>query len=264
MKTKLSRKLGLTKRRSAALLPNLLTTAALLTAFYSLVASWQANYIVAAAAIIVAAFLDAFDGRIARLTKSTSSFGEHYDSLADVTAFGVAPAFLAFSWGIHSLGNVGIALCFIYMACCCVRLARFAVGSEGGYRFRGMPSPTGGGYVAALIWLLQIYSLPQTTAMAAVALILLGTGLLMVSSLPFISGRPFRFLSRSHSSINIIIAIFYCGLLVTRPAETLFISGCLYILFAFSTALQKWISERKRRSKARKLHPYVPNKTKGR
>ena len=260
MKTKFSNKLGLTKRRSAALLPNLLTTASLLTAFYSLVASWQQDYIIAAATIIIAAFLDAFDGRIARLTKSTSSFGEHYDSLADVIAFGVAPAFLAFSWGIHTLGNVGIALCFIYMACCCVRLARFAVGSEGGYRFRGMPSPTGGGYVASLIWLFQLYPLPNPVAISMVALVLLGTGLLMVSSLPFISGRPFRFLARSRAGLNIILVIFYCGLLVTRPAETLFISGCLYILFAFSIAIQKLISE-KRRLRPHKSRAYVPKKT---
>ena len=234
------------KHRSAMLLPNLLTTTALLTAFYSLVATWEQNYVYAAIAIIIAAFLDAFDGRVARFTRSTSSFGEHYDSLADVIAFGVAPAFLAFGWGIHHFSEAGIALCFVYVACCCMRLARFSTGDEGKYKFRGMPSPTGGGYIASLIWLLETYPMPEYLAQSIIVIALPTVGLLMVSSLPFISGRSFRFLSRSHSGPTLLLVIFYFGLLIAYPPETLLVSGCLYIFLALAYSARRSLSEHKK------------------
>lgn len=222
-------------------LANLLTTASILVSFYAMVAALDGNFTYASAAIIIAAFLDAFDGRIARLTRTANSFGEHYDSLADAIAFGVAPALLIFLWGLEDLGNAGWGVCFIFIACCCVRLARFSTNAstEGKTHFHGMPSPAAGGYIASLIWLLETYPISDDYGLPLVAVVTTLTALLMVSALPFMSSR--RFMLFSPGLINLVIAIVYLGLLVSRPAETLFISGCFYILITFASAARNKI-----------------------
>ena len=231
------------KRKYPVKLANLLTTASILVSFYAIIAALDGNFTHSAAAIIIAAFLDAFDGRIARLTNTATSFGEHYDSLADVIAFGVAPALLAFCWGVGDFGGIGWGACFIFIACCCVRLARFSTNtgasSEGAVHFCGMPSPAAGGYIASLIWLLETYPLPHTLALLFVTVILTMTALLMVSTLPFMSSR--RFILSSPALINLVLAIIYFGLLIARPAEVLFFSGCLYILITLVSSLRKQI-----------------------
>ena len=215
------------------LLPGILTTASLFLSFYSIVSSIGGEYKIAAIAIIIAAFFDAFDGRVARFTNSSSTFGEHYDSLADVIAFGVAPAVLIYTRGADLWNNIGISLAFVYMACCCVRLARFSSTSgEGGKEFNGMPSPTGGGFVAVTIWNLELYPIEPQLAIYVTGIITLITSLLLVSNLPFISGRRFIIFTNHRISINTVGAIFYFSLLAIKPAEVLFLSGCLYICLA--------------------------------
>lgn len=222
------------------LLPGLLTTASLFISFYSIVVAINGEYRNAAVAIIVAAFLDAFDGRVARFTNSSSNFGEHYDSLADVIAFGVAPAVLIYTSGLETWGNIGISIAFAYMACCCVRLARFSSNNnEGAKDFNGMPSPTSGGFVAATIWNLQLYPADLYLAIYITGMIAIIAGLLMVSNLPFISGRRFVLFTAHKISVNTVTAIFYFALLAIKPAEVLFLSGCLYISIAILHKFKK-------------------------
>src|SRR5210317_2274461 len=94
------------RRRGVYLLPNLLTSAAMFAGFYSVISGINGKFEAAAIAIIVAGFLDGLDGRVARLTKTQSDFGEQYDSLADLISFGLAPALLAFNWSLSSLGDI--------------------------------------------------------------------------------------------------------------------------------------------------------------
>ena len=94
-------------RRGIYLLPNLLTTTCLFWGFYSIVAAIDGNFQRAAMAIFGAMIFDGLDGRVARLTKTESTFGKEYDSLADMVAFGLAPALLAFQWGAARLGDYG-------------------------------------------------------------------------------------------------------------------------------------------------------------
>ena len=115
------------KRRGIYLWPNLITTAALLSGFYSIIASMNGNFQQAIYAIFLAALLDGLDGRVARAIGAQSAFGEQYDSLSDLLAFGVAPAILMYSWSLDSLGRIGLACCFVYTACAAFRLARFNV-----------------------------------------------------------------------------------------------------------------------------------------
>ena len=113
------------RRRGIYLLPNIITTGALFAGFYAIVAGMDGNFIPAALAVFVAFALDTADGRVARLTNTESEFGAEYDSLSDMVAFGVAPALVAFSWGLSSLGQAGWVVTFVFMACAALRLARF-------------------------------------------------------------------------------------------------------------------------------------------
>ena len=110
----------------------------------------------AAIAIVIAGFLDSLDGRVARMTNTTSEFGVQYDSLSDMVAFGVAPAVLWFSFALSSLGKVGWAIAFMYMACAALRLARFNTMPDNKV-FYGLASPMASGTLAAMVWVWADY-----------------------------------------------------------------------------------------------------------
>jgi CDP-diacylglycerol--serine O-phosphatidyltransferase len=149
------------RRRGVYLLPNLLTSAALFAAFYSIISGINGKFEIAAIAIIVAGFLDGMDGRVARMTNTQSDFGEQYDSLADLISFGVAPALLAFNWSLASLseismlaGKLGWLAAFLFVACAALRLARFntQVGVADKRYFQGLASPAAAGTLVFTIW----------------------------------------------------------------------------------------------------------------
>ena len=112
------------RRKGIFLLPNVITTGALFAGFYAIIAAMNGDFLPAVLAVFIAMFLDTADGRVARITMSESAFGAQYDSLSDMVAFGVAPAVVAFSWGLSSLGQFGWVATFVYMACAALRLAR--------------------------------------------------------------------------------------------------------------------------------------------
>lgn len=135
------------------ILPNLVTTCNLFAGFYSIIHALRGEFLVAAYAIVVAAIFDQLDGRLARLTRSTSKFGAEYDSICDVVSFGVAPALLLFQWGLEPFGRLGWMACFLFVACGALRLARFNVQVnvvEGNY-FQGLPIPMAAGIVASSV-----------------------------------------------------------------------------------------------------------------
>ena len=113
------------RHRSIYLLPNAFTTAALFAGFYAVVQAMNNRFEVAAIAIFVAMVLDGMDGRVARLTNTQSAFGEQYDSLSDMTSFGVAPALVMYEWILNDLGRWGWLAAFVYVAGAALRLARF-------------------------------------------------------------------------------------------------------------------------------------------
>ena len=135
------------------ILPNLVTTCNIFCGFFAIIYSMKQNYLYAAYAIVVAALFDQLDGRLARLTRSTSKFGAEYDSLCDVVSFGVAPAVLMFQWALQPFGRLGWMACFLFVACGAIRLARFNVQVnivEKSY-FQGLPIPMAGGIVASSV-----------------------------------------------------------------------------------------------------------------
>ena len=141
--------------RGIYLLPNLFTTSALFAGFYSIIAAYNGDYRAGGIAIIVAMVLDGFDGRVARMTNTTTAFGAEYDSMADMISFGMAPAFLMYSWSLSSLtgaqyGQLSWVIAFVYTACCALRLARFnvAVGIADKRFFQGLACPAAAARVA--------------------------------------------------------------------------------------------------------------------
>ena len=175
------------RHKGVYLLPNLFTTGALFAGFYAIVAAMNGLFEHAAIGIIVAGILDGMDGGVARLTNTQSKFGAEYDSLSDCVAFGVAPGLVAYSWGLSELGKFGWMAAFIYVACAALRLARFNVQAESTDKrfFIGLPSPTGAGLVATLVWLGASRGIDGNDISWIVALVVAGAGLLMVSSVKY-------------------------------------------------------------------------------
>lgn len=132
-------------------LPNLVTTANLFSGFYSIIHSIKGEFKIAAIAIVVAAIFDQLDGRLARLTRATSKFGAEYDSLCDLVSFGVAPGVLLYLWSLSPFGRLGWIVCFLFVACGALRLARFNVQVEIVEKnyFQGLPIPMAAGIVAS-------------------------------------------------------------------------------------------------------------------
>jgi CDP-diacylglycerol--serine O-phosphatidyltransferase len=166
------------------LLPNLFTTGALFSGFYAVVASMNGHFDKAAIAIFIAMILDGLDGRVARLTNTQSEFGAEYDSLADMVSFGVAPALVAFSWSMQSLGQAGWIAAFIYVAGAALRLARFntQIDTADKNYFTGLASPAAAAIVAGTVWALNDYGVSGTSVSILMAFVVGTTGILMVSN----------------------------------------------------------------------------------
>ena len=139
--------------RGVYLAPNLITTLSLLSGFYSILASTSGEFYKAALAIFLSAILDGADGRVARMLNAQSPFGEQYDSLADLLAFGIAPAILVYSFALEPLGRIGLGCAFVFTACGAVRLARFnvQVGIVDKKYFVGLASPLAAILVTAAV-----------------------------------------------------------------------------------------------------------------
>ncbi len=213
------------RRRGIYLLPNIITTGALFSGFYATVAGMNGRFEAAVLAIFAAIALDTADGRIARLTRTQSHFGAQYDSLSDLVAFGVAPAFVAFSWGLSSLGQVGWVLTFLYIACTALRLARFNTQSDMS-SFTGLPSPAAAAVVACTIWVWeqQIVGTPSLFAASSVGLVLVVIALLMVSNLSYFSAKQLGIKGRVPFVALVLVVLSFAVLLVDPPGILLLLS----------------------------------------
>jgi CDP-diacylglycerol--serine O-phosphatidyltransferase len=195
-------------RKGIYLLPSLLTTGNLFAGYYSLVASIEGEYRLAAMAIGIAFLLDGLDGRIARLTNTQSEFGKVYDSIADVIAFGAAPSVLALSWGMSHLGRVGWLASFFFLVCAALRLVRFSVatGPVDGRFFIGFPSPAAAGLVAALAFYWPDQVVSPIVGRGIVAAVLLTAGL-MVSRFKYRSFKDIDLRRRQPHTVVVLLAM---------------------------------------------------------
>src|SRR5256885_11573098 len=172
-------------RRGVSLLPSVLTMGNMFCGYACVVYAMRGEYETAAPFIGFAVILDILDGRIARMTGTTSAFGVEFDSLADVISFGVAPAILSFAWGLSPLGRLGWAAGFLFVAAAAMRLARFNVQSAAGgdkRYFVGMPSPAAAAIPAATVYAYPWGLYDYRAALPAIAMVIVPAAL-MVSTI---------------------------------------------------------------------------------
>lgn len=219
-------------RKGVYLLPNLFTTAALFSGFYSIIAAMNGDYGHAAVAIFIAMVFDGLDGRVARLTHTQSAFGAEYDSLADMVSFGIAPALVAFTWSLAPLGKVGWIAAFIYAVGAALRLARFntMLSVEEKRYFTGLPSPAAAAIVAGVIWAANESGVEGTSLSTVMALLVPVVGLLMVSNVKYRSFKDLDLKGRV-PFVVLLIAVLVLVLIALEPSLVLMMVFCLYGLW---------------------------------
>jgi CDP-diacylglycerol--serine O-phosphatidyltransferase len=221
-------------RRGVYLLPSLLTLGHMFCGYACVVYAMRGEYETAAPFIGFAYILDVLDGRIARLTGTTSEFGVEFDSMADIISFGMAPAILSFQWGLSTLGRLGWAAGFLFVAAAAIRLARFNIQSAAGgdkRYFVGMPSPAAAGIIAATVFAYPSGLYDYRAALPALALVLV-PAVLMVSTVRF---RSFKHLD-SKGRRPYTVLIFVAGgimLVATHPRFMLVAVTYSYLASAF-------------------------------
>ena len=220
-------------RRGVFLLPSLLTVANLFCGYACVVYATRQDFDTAALLIGIAMVLDTLDGFFARLTHSTSAFGVQLDSLADIVSFGLAPAILAFTWGLWPLGRVGWAVGFLYLTATAMRLARFNIqsGNPGDKRyFAGMPSPAAAGVIASTVYLFPVGLQEWRQAIPALAMVLV-PALLMVSTIRFRSVKAID-VGWRRSYLALFMGAVIIALIATHPRLALVVMAYSYTAFA--------------------------------
>lgn len=221
-------------KKGVYILPNFLTSLSLFCGFYAVISTMQGNYLHAAWAIIIAGLFDGLDGRIARMTNTTSRFGVEYDSLSDLVAFGVAPAVLAYGWVLALYGRWGWVAAFLYVACGAMRLARFNVQTNTpvgkGNFFNGLPIPAAAGMVAttAIFCFHMEIADKQILSILFIGMIYV-LAFLMISTVRFQSFKRFDF-GRRKPFNSVIIAILLIYIVASEPQIMLFAMGLTYVL----------------------------------
>ncbi len=219
-------------RRGVYLLPSLFTIGNMFCGYACVAYAMRGELETAAPFIGIAVVLDMLDGRIARLTGTTSAFGREFDSLADVVSFGMAPALLVFQWGLEPLGRLGWAAGFVFVSAGAIRLARFNIQTSTDKRyFVGLPIPAAAAVPAATVYLYPNGVHDYVSALPALALMLI-PAVLMVSTVRY---RSFKTIDlQARRSYKILLAVPIAFFAITTHAQwTLLIIAYAYLLSAF-------------------------------
>ena len=231
------------RERGIYLLPNLFTTAALFAGFFAIVQAMNHKFELAAVAIFIAMVMDGLDGRVARMTNTTSAFGAEYDSLSDMVSFGVAPALIMYVWALAPLKKLGWIAAFLYCACAALRLARFNTKLDDPFQdkrfFQGLPSPAAAALLAGFVWVANEYQISGREIFfgviemkwlaAAITIFAAGS---MVSDLKFYSGKDIN-LKESVPFVAILAIVLAFVLISSSPPEVLFSVMLVYALSGY-------------------------------
>jgi len=240
-------------KRGIYVLPNLFTTANLFCGFYSAIASMKGMYELAAVVILIAAVLDGLDGRIARITHTTSRFGAEYDSLCDLVTFGVAPALLVYNWSLIAYGKWGWMAAFLFCVCGALRLARFnvQVGVIDSRVFNGLPIPGGAAVVATGILLYYYLGGEGRFSALPVMVGVVALSLFMVSSIKYYSFKDLNFFSRK-PFMSFVLIVLILVIVVAEPEIMMFtftfgysLSGPVWALYKSLRKMLKGGREKK-------------------
>ena len=224
------------RRRGIYILPNLFTLAALFGGFYAVVMAMNGRFENAAIGIFMAAVLDSLDGRVARMTNTTSAFGEQMDSLSDMVSFGAAPALIVYEWSLQGLGKPGWIVAFVYCAAAALRLARFNtnIGVVDKRYFQGLPSPAAAALLIGFIWVMDDAGFTGTAHLGWLAWCTLAMtlycGLTMVTNVPFYSFKDVN-MKRTVPFIVIVAIALSIAVVTIHPPIVLF---ALFVVYGVS------------------------------
>jgi CDP-diacylglycerol--serine O-phosphatidyltransferase len=236
------------RRKGIYLLPNLFTTGTLFGGFYAIVSAMSDRFDHAALGILFAMVADSLDGRIARMTNTSTDFGKEYDSLCDMAAFGIASSIVIYAFSLHYLsdykwlyGRLGGVIALTYAACAALRLARFNVHaaiSGSSKDFFGLPSPAAAAVVVFFVWSAYESGFDGHDVLLPASVLTLGTALLMVSSIRYNSFKKLN-LSARMQFVPFVAVIGLIALVTIDPPRILFfiffgyaLSGPLLALWA--------------------------------
>src|SRR5688572_16068910 len=241
------------RSRGIYLLPNLLTTGGLFSGFYAILAAASGNFAAACIAVLIAGLFDGLDGRVARLTGTTSEFGVQYDSMADLVSFGMAPSLVMYHWALAGfradsplLAKAGWAAAFLYAACAALRLARFntQVGSSDKRWFIGLASPAAAGLMVSFVWAMNGFGYSGASLRWVALGVTAAAGLLMVSRFKYFSGKGAPSSDRVPFVVPLAIVLLVAALFVTQAKGLLTIA----VLYALSGPLYAVWTRLRRRS----------------
>jgi CDP-diacylglycerol--serine O-phosphatidyltransferase len=219
-------------RRGIYVLPNLITTASLFCGFYSIIASFQEKFVIAAITILAALVLDGMDGRIARITNTTSKFGAEYDSLSDLIAFGVAPSLLAYNWTMSFYGKWGWIAAFLFVVCGALRLARYniQIGIIESKVFNGLPIPAAASVIATAVLFYDYVGVEGKFHNYYLLFFVTTLSLLMVSNIKYYSFKDMKLFVRKPFMSFFLLVI----LLILAVAETQIMAFIVFLGYAIS------------------------------
>jgi len=224
-------------KKGVYLLPNGLTLCGMFFGFYSILSSFNGNYIHASWSIFIAIVFDGLDGWAARLTHSTTRFGIELDSLSDLVAFGVAPAVMVFGWTLNSFGKLGWAASFLYVSSGALRLARYNIqmGSSEKKAFVGMPIPGAAAVLATMVifydymWGLKINGTTGSEKDYYILILTIVLAILMISTLRFHGAKEIDLKERRPFGVLIIIMTILVIILISPPIA-FFIFATSYVI----------------------------------
>ncbi|MDR3580979.1 MAG: CDP-diacylglycerol--serine O-phosphatidyltransferase [Oryzomonas sp.] len=239
-------------KKGIYILPNLFTTGSLFAGFYSMVASLNGNFEVAAFWIFASAVFDGLDGKVARLTGTTSKFGVEYDSLADLVSFGVTPGLMMYAWALKPFGRLGWLAAFLFVVCGALRLARFnvQVNTVESKRFVGLPIPAAASMVAATVLLFHHFGWPSSYKRLAIIVLIYLLAFLMVSSFRYYSFKDPALIKRQPFGFLLLAVV----LLIVAAAEPVVMTFAIMLCYVVSGPLGFIVGWPRRRRLEKAVH----------
>lgn len=216
--------------KGVQLIPNALTTASLFCGFFSVVKALSGDYLSAAWAILLAGLFDLLDGRLAKMTGGESQFGIEYDSLVDLSSFGLAPGILIYTWTLSDLGKLGWLAAFLFFACGALRLARYNVqhGDVEERFFQGLPIPMAAYSLTTFVIFYEEVAFYPPAKNYVVALLTMALALLMVSNIRYRSIKGIE-LNLRNSFFALVILVVGIVIVAARPEITMFLFVTGYV-----------------------------------
>lgn len=234
-------------KRGIFILPSLLTLTSIFFSFYGIVLAIQAQFMLAAALILVAGFFDGVDGKVARLTKTTTRFGLELDSLADAISFGVAPALLVYMWALSPYGRIGWVTAFVFVACGALRLARFNVqsGNIDPKRFVGLPIPAAAAMLATVVLFFHKVKLDPNDYRFPLLVLTYALAFLMVSAVKFHAFKDLT-LAKQKPFSSTVAFVLLLALIAASPFVVPFFLCAAYVVSGPVLTLVLYVRNRRR------------------